>query len=231
MSRVVPAVRRARPCRPKRLRRGHVALSAALIAAAAAGHGARAAAEPPARVAGDAVPIRVQTSAAPAQVAGERSPGVVALGGRIGGGLVFPQGLPMGGAGRLGVDVIISPFGPGSGPFYAVTEQLELWRAPGATGFAVAGDVFFGYRALPLVAGLGFGLNAFTLDWQGEELGFGIYSPRAGARIGLQLGRFYALAEAGVQHRWRWTLDDPTIAQAGLALGYIIVPELGAGPP
>jgi hypothetical protein len=116
--------------------------------------------------------------------------------------------------------------GPGYRPFLGVTEQLEIWKTEGAGGVGVPGVMFFGYRLLPLSFGVGIGVNAFTVDWQGEETAFGIYSPRAAARLGLEVGPMYVLAEAEVQRRWRWTLDDITAGQIGLTLGYLLVEDM-----
>jgi hypothetical protein len=132
----------------------------------------------------------------------------------------------MGGFGRAGIEIVISPLGPGYGPFLGVTEQLEIWKTEGAGGLGVPGVVFFGYRVLPLSLGVGIGINAFTVDWQGDEAAFGIYSPRAAARLGLEVGPMYVLAEAEVQRRWRWTRDDITAGQIGLTVGYLLVEDM-----
>ncbi len=101
--------------------------------------------------------------------------------------------------------------------------SLSLFSMRYAGGFAIPIVFFAGFRAPPVVATLGAGLNALTIDRLDDDTGVGVLSPRADLRLGLDFGGVFVLATSDVQRRWMWGRDDITLLQAGLALG--------VGPP
>jgi hypothetical protein len=104
---------------------------------------------------------------------------------------------------------------------FRVSEDLEGWFAPKRGGFALPYWLHGGLKTRFFVAMVGLGFNLFTLDSMGGKVGGGIFSPRANARIGIHKGAFYVDVMGGVQRRWEWKIDDITMFQAGVTVGWV----------
>jgi len=140
----------------------------------------------------------------------------------LGGGVALvPKEDVVGWYGQLYVEGMLSEDPSRAGFVWGFWEGLEAWGSDKAGGGLALPVVFnLGYRNAPLVANLGPGFNLFSIDGISDDGGFGIFSPRAEARIGIQTNDVQLLATGGVQYRWLWGRDDITMFQAGLVLGY-----------
>lgn len=139
------------------------------------------------------------------------------------GGVALVPGHTVGGYARLGADFALTEDPERARLVWGFWEAYEGWLGNDAGGFAIPIVFFAGFRAPPVVATLGAGLNALTIDRLDDDTGVGVLSPRADLRLGLDFGGVFVLATSDVQRRWMWGRDDITLLQAGLALG--------VGPP
>ena len=141
---------------------------------------------------------------------------------RLDGGQVFMPNLKPGAFARFGAEALFAPKLHGFSPIYGLWNGFEGWGAPRGSGFSVPIVGYGGIRAWVLIATLGGGLNLITVDGLDGKKGVGIFSPRASARVGFVIGPIHIAAEADVQRRWRWGLDDQTLFQAGVTLGPVL---------
>ncbi|MBK9034167.1 MAG: hypothetical protein IPL61_23380 [Myxococcales bacterium] len=106
------------------------------------------------------------------------------------------------------------------GGFFGFLPALQLWRAGDDWGVGVPFAFTLGVRAPGLRAGVLFGVEAMLVDQVADDTGFGLYAPLAGARVNLDLGGWYAGADARVTRRWQFGAPDYTQWQASAVLGY-----------
>ncbi|MFT3767194.1 MAG: hypothetical protein QM820_16985 [Minicystis sp.] len=139
-----------------------------------------------------------------------------------GGASFLPSGAP-GGYGRVAVEMLstgdsVRDTGPVLGFWYGV----EGWGAPKVGGGGVPLLFEAGVKTTHFVGTLGAGFNILNIDKIGEKYGVGVFSPRASVRLGLHFEPVYLVATADVQRRWQWGLDDMTVMQTGLAVGFML---------
>ncbi|APR85312.1 Hypothetical protein A7982_10661 [Minicystis rosea] len=138
---------------------------------------------------------------------------------------------PMGGFGRFSVE-LLAPLDTkkGTGPVFGVWYGFEGWGAPKIGGGSVPVLLDFGIKTDHFLGTLGVGVNAFTIDKLGEKYGGGLLSPRASARLGVIFDPVILMANADIQRRWQWGLDDLTVFQAGISIGFIMPDYVSPAP-
>jgi hypothetical protein len=139
---------------------------------------------------------------------------------KVDGGVAIVPHEVVGVYGRFGGEGWFTKDPESSGPIWGFWDGLEGWGAKNAGGVAIPVIFFGGYRAKPMLATLGLGFNVFTVDNLDDDVGFGIFSPRAHARIGFLAGPVMIAANAEAQYRWLWGRDEIPMIQAGLTIGY-----------
>jgi hypothetical protein len=137
------------------------------------------------------------------------------------GGMAYAPGHRPGGYGRFGAEVLVAPNHDRPGPVWGLWDAFEGW-SNGANGGGSFPIVFFaGVRSPHVFATGGAGFNLITVDVVRDTKAAGIFSPRAQARLGVQVGYLMIAANVEVQRRWRWVLNDLTLFQAGITLGFM----------
>jgi hypothetical protein len=125
--------------------------------------------------------------------------------------------------GRLVVEALAVPHPKGASAVFGIWEGIEGWGAKyGSSGVSIPIVGEIGFRTPALVGTIGAGLNFLTFEQLGQAKGVGGFSPRAGARLGLQLGSAYVLATGDVQRRWQTNIPAMTMFQAGIAVGVVL---------
>lgn len=166
--------------------------------------------------------VAVMLPRTPAKVAADKPDERLWMSARFEAGASFlPAGAP-GGYGRIAVEMLSTGSLRETGPVFGFWYGFEGWGAPKVGGGSVPLALEGGVKTTHFVATLGAGFNLFTIDKLEKRYGGGIFSPRASARIGLHFEPVYVVATADVQRRWQWGLDDMTVFQAGLAVGFMM---------
>jgi hypothetical protein len=185
--------------------------------------GAVAVVEPPAHALAVATPPPPSRDLGVAASKADKPDALMAI--RFEGGPAWATMRPMGGYGRLTIEALAVMRPHGASPVFGIWEGIEGWGAKfGSAGVSVPVVGEAGFRAGPLVATLGAGINVITFEQLGKAKGIGGFSPRAGARIGLTLGSVYVVATGDVQRRWQVNIPTMTMYQAGLAVGVVLDP-------
>jgi hypothetical protein len=194
------------------------------IAAILAGGSAEAADAAPAPVAmgpqAAPNPGALQAPSPPDRKASDRHALVVLL--RVDGGVTFIPGVPPGAYARFGAETLFAPRPRGPSLVYGFSNTFEGWGTSRGSGFSFPVLALGGFRASVFVATLGAGVNVVTVDGLDGTMGGGLFSPRASARVGFDFGPVHLAAEANVQYRWQWKLDDRPLFQAGVSLGPVL---------
>lgn len=98
---------------------------------------------------------------------------------------------------------------------------VDFWRARDGWGFGMPFDFGLGY-ATPHVLLYGtLGWSLFTIDNERNKTGFGVFSPLAGAGLGLELAPVRLLLEARAIYRWHIKTNDTPQTQMGVAIELI----------
>jgi len=108
-----------------------------------------------------------------------------------------------------------------AGPAGAVIPlSLDFWNSPNGWGFGFPVEVGFGY-ASPRVMLLGsLGLSVVTIDHERDKTGFGLYSPLAGASLGLNFDPVRVSFDARAVYRWHIKTVDTPQTQVGLSFEF-----------
>jgi hypothetical protein len=138
-----------------------------------------------------------------------------------GGASFLTSGAP-GGFGRMAVEMLSTGTSLRStGPVYGFMYGFEGWGTSRVGGGGLPMMLEGGVKTTHFVGTAGAGFNVFTVDKMAKDYGVGLFSPRAGLRLGLHFDPIEVVALADVQRRWQWTLPDMTVFQAGLAVGFM----------
>ena len=69
--------------------------------------------------------------------------------------------------------------------------------------------------------GVQIGTAPLFIDRRNDAIGFGLYSPRGAASLGLRLGSFRISGEVDVSYRWAWGIADVWVPLFGLRLDFM----------
>lgn len=139
---------------------------------------------------------------------------------RANSGVVVVPGRPAGGYGGFGFDYLFNAERHRTKPIWGMGAGWEFFglrRNGSGGGFNI--ELHGGLKSTHVIATVTAGVNVFTFDSFDHRGGAGIFSPRAGARIGFLLDGYYLGAGAQVQRRWQWEGEDVTMITAGLVFG------------
>ncbi|MBL8622591.1 MAG: hypothetical protein JNK64_14855 [Myxococcales bacterium] len=114
---------------------------------------------------------------------------------------------------------VLAPRGTFGGLFGFVP-ALQLWRAGEDWGVGVPVAIALGVRAPGIRAMALVGFEAMLVDVVADDTGFGLYAPLAGARVAVDVGGWYAGADARVERRWQIGAPDHTQWQASIVFGH-----------
>lgn len=137
----------------------------------------------------------------------------------VGGGVAIVERDTVGGFARLGGEFTFVKNPRRSRFVWGMWDAYEGWFAKDAGGFALPIVAYVGFRKAPVLATVGGGLNVFTIDHLEHDTGFGLFSPRAEVRLGVDLDGVVVAAHSDVQYRWLWGRDDISLIQVGLSIG------------
>lgn len=106
-----------------------------------------------------------------------------------------------------------------AGPLGVVTPLgVDAWRSRDGWGFGMPFDFGLGY-ATPHVLLFGvLGWSLFTVDHERNRTGFGVFSPLAGAGVGLELEPVRILLDARAIYRWHIKTNNTPQTQLGVAI-------------
>ena len=105
---------------------------------------------------------------------------------------------------------------------YGVGDACEFWKANEAGGFSLPFVLFAGVHTPDVLATVGAGLNALTIDGVNGQMGAGGLSPRAQGRVAVKLGSMLVGVDLEAQRRWQQGVPSLTMLQAGVSIGLLI---------
>lgn len=107
---------------------------------------------------------------------------------------------------------------------------VEAWRAKNAGGGALPAILYMGFDSRRVFGSLDFGVNLCNFDILDGKSGGGVFSPRAGAHLGVRIADVYVALNADVQRRVMWKLDDITQFTAGFSFGFVYREKMSDAP-